>query len=143
MYKRTKSIQKIEFNLNSLSELQLQNDHRFLLREINTITEFLEWPGAKSRNRYACEPNIDTAIFLFRIAKTSSWNYIETKFGAHSSKLSEIFCEQVELLNNKGKRLLELRKVFLKERCELYAAVIREAGEPLQDCVGFIDCTKI
>ena len=131
MYNRTNCIQTIDFNLNTLSDLHLEKDFRFLLPEINMITEFLEWPGATSRYRYACESNIATAILLFRIATTSRWYDNETNFGAHSSKLSEIFWEQVELLNKERERLLELRKVILKELCELSAAGIHEAGSPV------------
>ena len=36
-----------------------------------------------------------------------------------------------------------MRGNFLKERAELYSTAIKEAGAPLEKCVGFIDYTKI
>ena len=49
----------------------------------------------------------------------------------------------VELLNEKRIACLEIRKELLREKCELYSAGIRNAGAPLQDCIGFVDCTRI
>ena len=59
------------------------------------------------------------------------------------SKISEIYWEIVELLNEKCSGLLELRAEFLKRRCNLYASAIHNAGAPLEDCFRLIDCTKI
>ena len=59
------------------------------------------------------------------------------------SKLSEIYWEIVELLNEKCSGLLELRAEFLSRRCNLYASAINNAGASLEDCVGFVHCTKI
>ena len=116
MYKGTKKIQTVSFNLNSFSDLHLKTDFLFFLPEIGKFTKYLSCSGSTSRSRYVCEPNIATVIFLYRIATSSRWYNTELKFGLQSSKLSEIFWELVELLNEKVKACLERRKELLRER---------------------------
>ena len=110
--KRTRTIQTVDFNLNALLHLQLQKDFLFLFPEIQTMTEFLNWAGATTRNRYTCEPNVATAIALCRLAKTSRWYDAETKFGLSSPRQSEIFWEIIELTEWQTFKLLKLRKFF-------------------------------
>lgn len=143
MMVRKSHIQAVYFNLNTMSEQQQLKDFRFLLPEIRKISETLDWNGVTSRNLYACESTLACSIFLFRLATNGRWYDCESKFGMHSSKMSEIFWEQVEVLDKKCGKLLELRPQFLKSRCSAYAAAISEAGAPLDECIGFIDCTKI
>ena len=57
--------------------------------------------------------------------------------------MSEIFWENLEPFYEKFKGLLELRGELLKERSQICADAIRDAGAPLHDYVGFIDCNKI
>lgn len=49
----------------------------------------------------------------------------------------------IELLNAKYGCLLDLNAELLRERAALYSSAIIREGAPLEDCVGFIDCTKV
>lgn len=80
---------------------------------------------------------------LYRLATTTHWYECETKFGMYSSKMSVIFWEQAELLNSKYGNLLELRILMLRERSEICATAIVDAGVTLDSCVGFIDGARI
>ena len=62
----------------------------------------------------------------------------------HSSALSEIFWDAIESLHTKRSHLLTtFRTDLLQERAVQYAAVIGARGEPLDNCIGFMDGTKV
>eukprot|EP00171_Calliarthron_tuberculosum_P002822 IDg2822t1 len=122
---------------------QLLTDFRFKLAEMKKICDVLSWHGVTARNSYVCEPMVACAVLLFRLATPQRWYDSELKFGMFSSQLSEVFWEMVELLNSKCANRLELRAPFLVSRASIYANAIKNAGAPVQDCIGFIDCTKI
>lgn len=143
MAQRTREVQSVVFNLNSLSEHELLTDYRFKLAEIGKIANFLGWNGATLRNRYVCEPVLATAIMCFRLANTQKLFSTETKFGFFSSQLSEIFWEHVELLIEQAGDKLNINGNLLINRADLYANAIHSEGAHLDSCVAFIDCTKI
>ena len=58
-------------------------------------------------------------------------------------KLSEVFWKMVEILMNKLGSNLHLRRDNLPIRAEAYANAIKNSGDPLHNCAGFIECIKI
>lgn len=52
---RTREVQNVSINLNTLSDLQLATDFRFRLPEISKIADKLGWRGVTSGNTYRCE----------------------------------------------------------------------------------------
>ena len=142
MMKRTKEIQTVTLNLNSLSELQIQKDFRFFLLETRTITENIGWSDTTSRSGCVCETTTATAMLLYKLATTSRKYDAEMKFGIHLSKLSEIFWEQVESLNSKGSTLLGLRNDLLQTRRGIYAQAIRNAGAPFKNVLGSLTAQR-
>lgn len=143
MMRRKGEVQNVNFNLNSMSDYEMLKDFRFLLPEIKKLSDMLGWNGVTARNSYVCEPILACAIFLLRMATPTRWYDCELKFGMYSSKLSEIYCEIVEYLIEKCGSLLDLNDEVLQQRTTAYANPVKEAGAPLNRCVGFIDCTKI
>ena len=62
----------------------------------------------------------------------------------HSPALSEVFWEAIECFYEKLSHLLTtFCSELLVERAAEYASVIEGKGAPLDNCVGFIDCTKV
>lgn len=134
---RSESVLCVSFNLNSFSTPQVVTDFRFKLQEMKQIYDALGWSGATIRNRYICDP------MVAGLATPNRWHDSKLKFGMFSAQMTEVFREQVELLVNKFGEKLELNGALLAMRAELYANGIRYAGAPLENCVGFIDCTQI
>ena len=65
-------------------------------------------------------------------------------FGKTSSALSEIFWEQLELLiKRNGHLLTEIRREFVRKRCQEYCKAIEEKGCLMEGCWGFIDGSKV
>ena len=52
MSSRKRQVCTVFFNINSLSESQTSNDFRFLVPEISTICQSMNWCGATNRNSY-------------------------------------------------------------------------------------------
>ena len=62
----------------------------------------------------------------------------------HGSSLSEVFWEVLEKFVELRSYLFEtFRSDLISERADLYAAALKQKGAPLDNCVGFLDCTKI
>eukprot|EP00171_Calliarthron_tuberculosum_P007558 IDg7558t1 len=81
---------------------------------------------------------------LKRLSFPSRWTDLEHIFGMRASALCEVFWEVVESFVEARKHLLEVfRSGLMGRRAEIYSAAIKERGAPLDNCVGFIDCTKI
>lgn len=57
--------------------------------------------------------------------------------------MSETFWEQIQLLMNNYRNVLNLCGELLRSKAELYANAIHEVGAPLDRCLGFMDCAKI
>lgn len=141
--RRSAEVSSIVFNINACSDAQLFLDFRFKAAEIGKLTDVISWSGITERNRYACDPITATCILLFRLSTPGRLRESELKFGMFSSKLSEVFWEVLESFMESVGDVLQLRQHLLSSRAALYAEAIRNAGSPLESCVGFIDCTKI
>ena len=62
----------------------------------------------------------------------------------HTSALSEVFHHCLQLFVDKyGKLLLTFRTEFMRIYAGNYAEFVIERGGDLQNCVGFIDGTKV
>lgn len=143
LLQRRKHVQTSTFNLNAYSEQQCLRDFRFKATDIGRLAFRLAFPGRTSRNDYICDSVCATCILLHRLATVIRWYDVEPKFGFFSSQLSELFWDMVDLLIERVGHLLDLRGAFLRSRAALYASAIKDAGAPLERCVGFVDCTKI
>lgn len=65
-------------------------------------------------------------------------------FGMHGPAMSEVFYEVIErLIHIRGHLLENFRASLMGPRAEEYAKAIHDRGAPLDNCVGFIDCTRI
>lgn len=79
-----------------------------------------------------------------RLSFPTRWKDLEPVFGIHDFSLRQIFWEVIEKFTQTRPHLLEtLRSDLMTERTHAYAAAIHEKGAPSQNCVGFIDCTKV
>eukprot|EP00171_Calliarthron_tuberculosum_P002898 IDg2898t1 len=125
--------------------LLLTDQFRFTRHELPTIMDIVGWSGGVTqRNRYTCDPMTATCIFLRRLTTPIRLCELEEEFGAHSSKISEIFWEVAKKFYKERSPLVTtLRMDLIRERAEEYAACIHRSGAPLDNCIGFIDGTKI
>ena len=65
-------------------------------------------------------------------------------FGMHAPAMSEVFYEVIEKLVIGNSEVLEtFNGPLMQKRAEMYSCAIKERGAPLDNCVGFIDCTRI
>lgn len=142
---RSLHIAHCSFNLNILSESECLKKFRFTRHELPTIMGIIGWSsGVTERNRYTCDPMTATCILLRRLATPIRLFELEDEFGAHSSKISEIFWEVAKKFYTERKALVTtLRMDLICERAEEYAECIHRTGAPLDNCIGFIDGTKI
>jgi len=142
---RSLQVSSATFNLNSYSDHDALSEFRFRTREIGRIAEVMGWHGGLTkRSRYRCDNITACCIVLRKLATPCRWYDLETTFGMRSSKMSEVFWEVVEcFVENKGHLLTELRVDLIEERAEQYAVAVKEKGAPLDNCLGFIDCSKI
>jgi DDE superfamily endonuclease len=96
------------------------------------------------RSGYVCDGLEAVCVVLRRLATPCRLSDIEHVFGRHSSALSEIFWECLETFVIRQMHLVTTFKAeFLRTRCRAYAKSIFDRGAALNNCVGFIDCTKI
>ena len=142
---RSAHISSVSFNLNIYSERAAITDFRFKTTEIPAIARIMNWHDEPTKRcRYRCDSTTACCIVLRKLATPCRWYDLEPVFGMHSSKLSEIFWEQMEcFVESRGHLITTLRTELLAERAELYASAIKDKGAPLDNCVGFIDCSKI
>ena len=145
LVQRTWAISTTAFNLNSYSDLRCLQDFRFRLNEVPRIADAVGWAGGKTtRSGYKCSPLTATCILLRRLAYPCRWVDLEIVFGMHSPTLSEVFWEAIESLYQRRSHLLTtFRSQLLANKAVEYASVIAARGAPLENCVGFIDCTKV
>lgn len=73
--------------------------------------------------------------------------YTIAQIGNHEplcdSHLSEVFWEVLEATMEKYGDKLKLDGDLLRSRANIYYRAIQNAGAPLENCAGFIDCTRI
>ena len=133
------------FNLNAYSEEQALQEFRFRKRDVGHVCNAIGWTGGRTnRSRYSCHSITACCILLRRLSSPSKWYDVELVFGIRYSHLSEIFWEVLEhFVECKGHLVTNFQEGLLRSRAQLYAKAVRDAGEPLESYVGFIDCTKI
>ena len=65
-------------------------------------------------------------------------------FGMTSSAMSEVFWEVVETFqSNCAKLITQFRSDIIGNWAALYAQAVRDLDAPLDNCVRFMDCTKM
>lgn len=142
--RRVAHISASSFNFNILSEQQCFIDLRFRRADVPKISSIINWEGPTSRNRYKCDALTATCVFLRRLSYPCRWRDLETTFGMRQPVLTEVFWEVVgALYKNKRCLLTSFRHDLLQDRAELYAEAVADRGGALDNCVGFIDGTKI
>lgn len=61
-----------------------------------------------------------------------------------SSALSEVFWEVIEqFYDTCACMIMQFRGELIVEIAEMYAEAVSDLGSPMDNCIGFIDCTKI
>lgn len=142
---RAMEISSTSFNLNKFNDEESLRLFRFRPRDMNRIVQLCGWTSGKTkRSRYVVEPVTAVCIALRKLSYPTRWKDLEKMFGMRASAMCEVFYEVIEsLVNNHGKLLETFRIPFMQQRAEMYAKAISEKGAPLDNCVGFIDCTKI
>lgn len=110
-------------------------------RELKLVMEQVDSEAGKTtRNRYRCDPFTATRILLWPLAYPCQWSYLETVFGKHASKLSDLFFEVLNSLYQSQHELVTtFRTSLMQTRCDLYAEAIVSSGGTLDSSVGFID----
>ena len=142
---RSEHISSVSFNLNIYSERAALADFRFKTTEIPAIARIMNWHDERTKRcRYRCDSTTACCIVLGKLATPCRWYDIESVFGMQSSKLSKLFWEQIEcFVESKTYLKTTLRMELSAERVELYASGVKDKGAALDNCVGFIDRSKI
>lgn len=142
---RSMNISGMRFNINMYSDEKCLRDFRFRRYELPIIMDQVGWTSGKTkRNGYVCDPLTATCVLLRRLATPCRLKDLEEEFGLRFSALSEIFWEVCESLHEgKGELVTKFRKDLMTERASYYAECVHGQGASLDNCVGFIDGTKI
>jgi len=121
------------------------SNFRFLPEEVASISNLMGWEAGKTkRSGYRCHPLTASCVVLRRLAYPVQWVDVETTFGMHASALSEVFWMVLEVfIATKGHLITNFRSDLVQERAVQNAEAIANKGAPRQNCVGFVDCTKI
>lgn len=144
LFKRSRHIHAIYFNLNALSEHECVSRYRFQKAHMGLIVQAVGWKaGITKRNRYRCDPLTATCVVLRKLAGPIRWYEVEKEFGMRTSHLSEVFWEVTEQFMELRGHLLDIRQDLLRDRADAYSTGIKNLGAALEKCVGFLDCTKI
>lgn len=109
------------------------------------IVELCNWTTGRTKSsRYVVEPLTAVCVALRKLSYPTLWKGLQEMFGMRASALCKVFYEVIESLVEEHGHLLEtFRLPLLAARAETYAKSIKEQVVPLDNCVGFIDCTKI
>ena len=142
---RSSTISSTYFILNIFSEQESLSLFRFRKAEIGTVADTLGCTACRTvRNRYKCDVITASCIALRRIASPYRWSDVEFLFGMQSSCLSDVFWEVLEtFIELRGHLFETFRSDLIAERADLYSAAIHQKGSTLDNCTGFLDCTKI
>jgi hypothetical protein len=140
---RSMHISSASFNLNSWDNERSLRDFRFRLEEIPRIAEEIGWNRSRSdRNKYRCDSITATCIILRRLASPCRWRDIEVTFGMHSSAMSENSWEALETFyERRSSLLMDFSSDLIEKRAPVYAECLSREGIPIENCVGFLDCT--
>lgn len=142
---RSLSISSATFNLNHYSDEESFRLFRFRTRDVGKIVELCGWScGRTKRSGYVVDPVTSVCVMLRKLSYPTRWKDIELMFGMRSSAMSEVYYEVMEsLVQDNGGLLENFRGDMIARRAEVYARAIHERGAPLDNCIGFIDCTRI
>lgn len=78
------------------------------------------------------------------LAAPCRWHDLASTFLLRECALSEVFWESMEtFIGSCADQIEQFRKDLMQPRAARYAEIIQENGAALDNCVGFIDCTKI
>lgn len=108
------------------------------------IAAFCGWEGPTGRNGSKCDAIKATCFFLRRLAFPCRWRDLELKFRMRRQVMGEICWEIVASLHDtQGHLVTSCRTDIFQDPAALYANAFKERGGALDNCVGFIDGTKI
>jgi hypothetical protein len=100
--------------------------------------DFIGWGS-----RYRCDATTATCVVLRRLATNFRWEDVELEFGMRTSALSEVFWEALEIAKDlRASLITDFRRDLMELKMDQYSRALSEVV-PLNNCVGFIDCTKI
>lgn len=144
MIMRSKGIPSTTFNLNAYSESACLHKFRFRPDDIGTLATFICFNGVStSLNIYYCDSETAWCIFLRRLWYPRTLYDMEEEFGMHSSKISEIFWENLEHFIVEKGGFLMCRNELMQRHAAVYADALSRKSSLLDTLVGLIDCTKI
>lgn len=141
---RSARVSTKEFCLSQYDERRSLRDFRFTTTEITSrLVDFVAWDRVRTkRNRYRCDPLLSTCVLLRRLASPARWEDIAEDFGKFPAQLSEIFWEALEnMIRVRGHLILNWRSDLMERRAAMYASHVHDHA-PLDNCVGYMDCTK-
>ena len=134
--KRAAVITSIEFEFEGLSEEECYRQYRFKKDDVRKIESFLVWEGGTARKKYRCDSIKATCIFLRRLAYPCRSKDLEVVYGMHTSGLSEVFHDCLQLFVDKyGKLVLIFKTEVMRRYAGKYAEVVIERRVALQNCV--------
>ncbi|GJJ68191.1 nuclease HARBI1 [Entomortierella parvispora] len=132
------------FNLNQYDNITSERLFRFRTDEILDIVEALRVPNVLVLDNGSKFSSLEgVCIVLRRLAFPCRLVDLMPMFGRSEGMLSRIFNKTITWIYNRWARQLFTwdHARLTPAKLEQFAAVIREAGSPLQDVVGFIDGT--
>ena len=142
---RSLTISANYFNLNIFTEQESLSLFRLRTKEIVKVADVLGWRACNTtRNRSRCNIMNATCIVLRRIASPCRWVDMGFMFRMHASRLREVFWKVIEtFVSLRGGLFESFHSDIINQRASLYAEAIHTKVAPLDNCLGFIDCTKI
>jgi len=100
--------------------------------------------GVTKISSYRCIPITTACIVIRRLVYPCWWVDLEVVFGMRASVMSEVFWEVIETFYGKQHQLVTVLSGDLPDkRSAQYAEAVGHAGGRLENCAGFIDCTKL
>ena len=144
---RKNLILSMQFRLQNLSEKESLQRFRFKKQHIQTLVSvltFLDSSTITSRRWYSTTVVESLCIVLRRLSTSTRWSDSKYEFGRHEAALCEIFYETMDILYTHNQhRVTCFQSLLMRNRREIYANAINDAGSPLEKCLGFIDGTVL
>lgn len=141
---RKRTISEIYFKINIFSPKECLKLFLFRLKDVAIVTGVLSWQRRTKRRRLTYSPFIATCIISHHLYSPVQWFELHFMLEMPFQAMSEIFWQSLRDCTPLYEHSFEeLRVNVILARARMYEDCLHESSAPFQDCLGFMDHTKI
>ena len=122
--------------VSEMSEADCLRKFRFTYEQIIDMTLLLDIPESLLAKTCRVEGHVALCMLLYRLSGCRSYHDIGTFFKCDKSFSCTIITHLVALLMDRWRLIIDFNSHRMAASVNRYAAAIRNAGAPLQNCIG-------